>query len=77
MEHNSYFDLTEDEAAKLRTELYMAWLDSLTISIEARQLMEDEAGAVVSEKSYTAEEIPGEAIDAQDVFRDVMGQELR
>ena len=46
MEDNNYFDLTPDEAAKLRTELYMAWLDSLSISIEARQLMENEAGAV-------------------------------
>ena len=77
MEDNNYFDLTPDEAAKLRTELYMAWLDSLSISIEARQLMEDEAGAVVSEKSYTAEEIPGEAIPAQEVFRELVGQELR
>ena len=77
MEDNNYFDLTPDEAAKLRTALYMAWLDSLSISIEARQLMEDEAGAVVLEKSYTAEEIPGEAIPAQEVFRELVGQELR
>ena len=77
MEDNNYFDLTPDEAAKLRTELYVAWLDSLSISIEARQLMENKAGAVVSEKSYTAEEIPGEAIPAQEVFRELVGQELR
>ena len=73
----SGFDLHPDEALMLYSALYVAWLDSLTISLEAREVMEERAGGVVSETEYSMEDIPGEAIDGQDLFRELVGEELR
>ena len=73
----SGFDLHPDEALMLYSALYVAWLDSLTISLEAREVMEERAGGVVSDRSYEMEDIPGEAIDTQELFRDLVGEELR
>ena len=73
----SGFDLHPDEALMLYSALYVAWLDSLTISLEAREVMEERAGGVVSETEYSMEDIPGEAIDTQELFRELVGEELR
>ena len=73
----SGFDLHPDEALTLYSALYVAWLDSLTISLEAREVMEERAGGVVSETEYSMEDIPGEAIDTQELFRELVGEELR
>ena len=73
----SGFDLHPDEALTLYSALYVAWLDSLTISLEAREVMEERAGGVVSDRSYSMEDIPGEAIDTQELFRELVGEELR
>ena len=73
----SGFDLHPDEALTLYSALYVAWLDSLTISLEAREVMEERAGGVVSETEYSMEDIPGEAVDTQELFRELVGEELR
>ena len=73
----SGFDLHPDEALMLYSALYVAWLDSLTISLEAREVMEERAGGVVSETEYSMEDIPGEAVDTQELFRELVGEELR
>ena len=73
----SGFDLHPDEALMLYSALYVAWLDSLTISLEAREVMEDRAGGVVSDRSYEMEDIPGEAVDTQELFKELVGEELR
>ena len=73
----SGFDLHPDEALMLYSALYVAWLDSLTISLEAREVMEERAGGVVSDRSYEMEDIPGEAVDTQELFRELVGEELR
>jgi hypothetical protein len=39
--------------------------------------MRGKAGGVVSDRSYTQDEIPGQAVKAQDLFRDLVGDELR
>ena len=57
--------------------LYSARLDSLTISLEAREVMEERAGGVVSDRSYEMEDIPGEAVDTQELFKELVGEELR
>ena len=73
----SGFDLHPDEALMLYSALYVAWLDSLTISLEAREVMEERVGGVVSETEYSMEDIPGEAVDTQELFRELVGEELR
>ena len=73
----SGFDLHPDEALMLYSALYVAWLDSLTISLEAREVMEERAGGVVSETEYSMEDIPGEAVDTQELFKELVGEELR
>ena len=71
------FDLHPDEALALYSALYIAWLDSLTIPLDAREVMEEKAGGVVSTKEYSMEEIPGVGISGQEVFRELVGEELR
>ena len=71
------FELHPDERLALFSAVYIKWLDSLTIPLDAREVMEDRAGGVVSDRTYEMEDIPGEAIDAQDAFRELVGEELR
>jgi hypothetical protein len=74
---NLYFLEHPDEAAQLRSAIFLRWIDSLSVPIEAKALMRDQAGGVVSDRSYSHHEIPARAVKAQDLFRDLVGGELR
>lgn len=77
IDDNPYFIDRPDEAARLRSLLFLAWIDTLTVPIEARRAMEDEAGAVASGKRLGTADLSGDGIGGQDLFRSLTGAELR
>jgi hypothetical protein len=72
-----YFLDRPGEAARLRTLLFLRWLDSLSIPLDARALMEAQAGGVASGRNYRLEELPGQGVPARELFKALTGEELR